>query len=183
MKGGAGQFLLQAGKRRVETELPKMESDFKVLSALQFISGPDSLETTRECSVCLPDGDAKVHFLWRCNAAAHSQTGSGLQRDGRLVAVGNGKLACAAAEGGDATANDGHSASQATDDASITSAINTRFVRDELVRAVEIRVETRQGVVTLTGVVDSPKASLRALQLARSTPGVRRVDSRLRVRQ
>jgi hyperosmotically inducible protein len=88
-----------------------------------------------------------------------------------------------AAEGGDATANDGHSASQATDDASITSAINTRFVRDELVRAVEIRVETRQGVVTLTGVVDSPKASLRALQLARSTPGVRRVDSRLRVRQ
>jgi hyperosmotically inducible protein len=88
-----------------------------------------------------------------------------------------------AAEGGYATANDGRSASQATDDAGITSAINTRFVRDELVRAVEIRVETRQGVVTLTGVVDSPKASLRAQQLARSTPGVRRVDSRLRVRQ
>jgi hyperosmotically inducible protein len=88
-----------------------------------------------------------------------------------------------AAAGGYATANDGRTASQATDDASITSAINTRFVRDDLVRAVEIQVETRQGVVTLTGIVDSPEASLRALQLARSTPGVRRVDSRLRVRQ
>ena len=88
-----------------------------------------------------------------------------------------------AAAGGYATANDGRSASPATDDASITSTINTRFVRDDRVRAVEIQVETRQGVVTLTGVVDSPEASLRALQLARSTPGVRRVDSRMKVRQ
>jgi hyperosmotically inducible protein len=88
-----------------------------------------------------------------------------------------------AAAGGYATANDGRAASQATDDASITSTINTRFVRDDLVRAVEIQVETRQGVVTLTGMVDSPEASLRALQLARSTPGVRRVDSRMKVRQ
>ena len=88
-----------------------------------------------------------------------------------------------AAEGGDATASDGRTASRATDDAGITSAINTRFVRDDLVRAVEIQVETRQGVVTLTGTVDSPEASLRALQLSRSTPGVRRVNSRLRIRQ
>jgi hyperosmotically inducible protein len=88
-----------------------------------------------------------------------------------------------AAAGGHATANSGRSASRATDDASITSAITTRFVRDELVRAVEIHVETRQGIVTLTGMVDSPAASLRALQLARGTPGVRQVDSRLTVRQ
>ena len=33
MKGGVGKFLLQASKRRVEAELPKVESDFKVLSA------------------------------------------------------------------------------------------------------------------------------------------------------
>ena len=89
-----------------------------------------------------------------------------------------------AASGGYATANDrGTGSRQSTDDASITSTINTRFVRDDLVRAVDIQVETRQGVVTLTGKVDSPEASLRAVQLARSTPGVRRVDSRLTVRQ
>ena len=52
---------------------------FKVLSACELISGPDGLETTREFSVCLPDGDAKVHLVGRCNAAAHSETGSGLQ--------------------------------------------------------------------------------------------------------
>jgi hyperosmotically inducible protein len=88
-----------------------------------------------------------------------------------------------AASGAHATANRESSASRPTDDAGITSAINTRFVRDELVRAVEIHVETRQGVVTLSGMVDSPAASLRALQLARGTPGVRRVDSRLTVRR
>lgn len=85
-----------------------------------------------------------------------------------------------AATGGHATTTSGR---QATDDASITSAINSRFVRDELVRAVEIHVVTRQGVVTLTGVVDSPAVSQRAVQLARGIPGVRRVDSRLTVRR
>jgi hyperosmotically inducible protein len=88
-----------------------------------------------------------------------------------------------AAPGSQTTAQDGRSARQATDDAGITSAINTRFVRDELVRAVEIHVVTRQGVVTLTGTVDSTEATQRAIQLARTTPGVRRVDSRLTVRR
>ena len=88
-----------------------------------------------------------------------------------------------AAPGNQTTTQDGRSTRQATDDAGITSAVNTRFVRDELVRAVEIHVETRQGVVTLTGTVASPEASLRAAQLARTTPGVRRVDSRLTVRR
>jgi hyperosmotically inducible protein len=88
-----------------------------------------------------------------------------------------------AATGGQATANTGRSGKQATDDASITSAINTRFVHDDLVRAVDVHVETRQGIVTLTGMVDTPAASQRALQLARGTPGVRRVDSRLTVRR
>ena len=88
-----------------------------------------------------------------------------------------------AAPGSQATTQDGRSERQATDDAGITSAINTRLVRDELVRAVDIRVVTRQGVVTLTGTVDSLEVSQRALQLARTTPGVRRVDSRLTVRR
>jgi hyperosmotically inducible protein len=85
-----------------------------------------------------------------------------------------------AANGGHTTSTSGR---QATDDASITSAINSRFVRDELVRAVDIHVVTRQGIVTLTGMVDSPAVSQRAVQLARGIHGVRRVDSRLTVRR
>lgn len=85
-----------------------------------------------------------------------------------------------AANGGYTTTSSGR---QATDDASITSAINSRFVRDELVRAVDIHVVSRQGIVTLTGMVDSPAVSQRAVQLARGIPGVRRVDSRLTVKR
>ena len=87
-----------------------------------------------------------------------------------------------AANGGYATTNSGRGGSQATDDTGITTAINSRFVRDEVVRAVDIHVETRQGVVTLTGMVDSSATLRRAVQLARGTPGVRRVDARLTVR-
>ena len=66
-------------------------------------------------------------------------------------------------------------------DAAITSSINTRFVHDREVDALAIRVTTWRGVVTLQGSVRSQAAAARAVELARSTPNVRRVVSRLTV--
>jgi hyperosmotically inducible protein len=66
-------------------------------------------------------------------------------------------------------------------DAAITSSINSRYVNDRLVDALAIRVTTRQGVVTLQGSVRSQAAAARAVELARSTPNVRRVVSQLTV--
>ncbi len=66
-------------------------------------------------------------------------------------------------------------------DAAITSSINSRYVNDHLVDALAIRVTTWQGVVTLQGSVRSQAAAARAVELARSTPNVRRVVSRLTV--
>lgn len=87
-----------------------------------------------------------------------------------------------AAAGGYYVAKDERSVGDITDDATITSTINTRFVRDDLVSAIDINVDTYEGVVTLTGTVDSPAASVRAMQLARSTKGVKRVNSKLTVK-
>jgi uncharacterized protein YceK len=73
------------------------------------------------------------------------------------------------------------STSDTSHDAAITSSINSRYVKDNLVDALAIRVTTYQGVVTLQGSVRTQAAATRAVDLARSTPNVRRVVSRLTV--
>jgi osmotically-inducible protein OsmY len=83
--------------------------------------------------------------------------------------------------GGGSPGGGGTSGGQTSTDAAITSRINTRYVNDSLVRALDIRVNTYRGVVTLYGSVDSPEVMARAVELARATSGVKRVVSRLTV--
>jgi hyperosmotically inducible protein len=83
--------------------------------------------------------------------------------------------------GGGSPGGGSYSGGQSSGDAAITSSINSRFVSDSLVRALDIRVSTYQGVVTLYGSVESAAVAARAVELARSTSGVRRVVSRLTV--
>ena len=66
-------------------------------------------------------------------------------------------------------------------DASITSAINASYVRDDLISAFDVSVKTYRGTVTLYGSVANREAARRAVELARSATGVRRVVSRLTV--
>jgi len=86
-----------------------------------------------------------------------------------------------AATGVDPAGNDSRSVSEKNTDATITSAINAKYVHDNLVDAVAIRVNTYRGVVTLSGSVSSQTASARAVALARGTGNVKRVVSRLSV--
>jgi hyperosmotically inducible protein len=84
----------------------------------------------------------------------------------------------APAGGHDTAARSGAETSR---DAAITASINSRYVHDSVVDALAIRVTTSQGVVTLQGSVRSQAAAARAVELARSTPNVRQVVSRLTV--
>ena len=70
---------------------------------------------------------------------------------------------------------------QATD-ATITGTIKTKLAADGRVRASEINVDTTNGVVTLTGNLDSQEARDAALQLARGTTGVSDVKDMISVR-
>jgi osmotically-inducible protein OsmY len=83
--------------------------------------------------------------------------------------------------GGHDTAAQRSTSIETSHDAAITSSINSRYVKDHLVDALAIRVTTYQGVVTLQGSVRTQAAATRAVDLARSTPNVRRVVSRLTV--
>lgn len=87
----------------------------------------------------------------------------------------------AAAGGGYYAVTDKRSTTEKTGDAAITSAINRKYVNDDLVSAFDINVTTYRGVVTLDGMVKTQAAASRAVALARSTGNVKRVVSHLGV--
>jgi hyperosmotically inducible protein len=69
------------------------------------------------------------------------------------------------------------STGQVIDDATITTKVKASFVADPQVSALAITVETNNGVVTLSGVVESEAERQRAIQLAQGMEGVTRVDA------
>lgn len=73
-------------------------------------------------------------------------------------------------------------AGQYVDDATITSKVKSAFVADKKVKAMEINVETMQGVVQLSGFVDTPAADARAVQLANNVTGVKSVKDDIIIR-
>ena len=69
-----------------------------------------------------------------------------------------------------------------TTDAGITGLVKTKLAADTKVSAFEINVDTSNGVVTLTGNVDSQEAKDEALKLAKETSGVHDVVDMIAVR-
>lgn len=69
----------------------------------------------------------------------------------------------------------------AVSDSALTATIKTRYAAEWGLKADDIHVSTNNGVVTLTGKVATPEMHERALELARSSSGVKRVDDQLRV--
>ncbi|HSB10740.1 MAG TPA: BON domain-containing protein [Blastocatellia bacterium] len=71
--------------------------------------------------------------------------------------------------------------SQAVDDSKVTAKIESKLVADAETSALKIRVETRDGVVTLSGAVPTDTEKNKAEQLAKSTEGVKRVVNDVKV--
>jgi hyperosmotically inducible periplasmic protein len=78
----------------------------------------------------------------------------------------------------------GHeSASDYADDAALTARVKAALLDDEQVKGTQFNVDVYKGKVTLSGVTDSPAQAKRAEQLAKQTPGVKSVESAIRVSQ
>lgn len=73
-------------------------------------------------------------------------------------------------------------ASDATKDAALTAAVKTKFLADTKVSGLKIDVDTRNGVVTLSGTVNSAAEKQRAGATAKETDGVRSVVNNLKVK-
>lgn len=68
------------------------------------------------------------------------------------------------------------------DEASVMRRIKLQLSQDQTTRARQIGVVSHDGVVTLTGTVNSAAERNRALSITRGTPGVKYVDDHLIVK-
>jgi hyperosmotically inducible protein len=85
-----------------------------------------------------------------------------------------GKAADAARETAD-------KAEDVASDATLTTKVKTKFLADTGVSGLKIDVDSKAGVVTLTGTVPTAAEKRRAIELAKETDGVKSVVDRLKV--
>jgi osmotically-inducible protein OsmY len=71
------------------------------------------------------------------------------------------------------------SAGEVVDDSVITTKIKAQLAGDEFLKSFQISVETRKGIVELSGFVDSQKAKDKAGQIAHGVDGVKSVKNAL----
>lgn len=117
---------------------------------------------------------------------AAREAGRQLQEGARKVGA---ELGPAAKQAGDALAREarqvgekvGPAVRRAAADAAVTAAVKAKLVADPEVKASRIDVDTVDGVVTLSGRVDTAAERAAAVRVAKGTDGVRRVVDALQV--
>lgn len=65
------------------------------------------------------------------------------------------------------------------EDAAISASVKAALVAEPALKALQVAVDTKNGVVTLTGAVQDPEAVKRAAEAAGKVRGVKAVDNRL----
>ena len=92
-----------------------------------------------------------------------------------LLLIGGG------ATGAYKVGTDERTAGRQLDDSSITFKVKTEFIKDKAIKARKIDVDTLQGVVTLTGVVETEEEALRAVDIATNVAGVLGVNNNMQI--
>lgn len=85
------------------------------------------------------------------------------------------------AAGGYKVATDERTAGQIMDDSTITGNVKTEMIKAKDVKARNVDVDTIDGVVFLSGMVDSRQEAKRAAEIAKSMSGVKKVKNDLQV--
>ena len=81
-----------------------------------------------------------------------------------------------------ATTSTQESTGEYIDDSVITTKIKTQLANDDFLKSFQISVESRKGIVQLSGFVDSQNAVDKAGQIARGVDGVKSVRNDLIVK-
>ena len=68
------------------------------------------------------------------------------------------------------------------DDAAITTKVKSAVLAEPGLKTLQINVDTKDAVVTLSGTVDSPELKSKAVQIAQSVQGVKSVNDNLSVK-
>ncbi len=78
-------------------------------------------------------------------------------------------------------ATTGKTASQTMNDASVTAAVQSKLTTDRVANFTRVDVDTEQGIVLLSGVVQTSAQRARAEDLAKQVNGVKRVRNNLQI--
>lgn len=87
----------------------------------------------------------------------------------------------AGATGGYKVVTDERSFGRIWDDSTITAQINAGLIKDPMVRSRKIDIDTIDGHVILTGIVQTEKEAQRAVAIARKVPGVKKITRNIQV--
>ena len=85
------------------------------------------------------------------------------------------------AKAGDTARDAADRTGDAASDATLTTKVKTKFLADTGVSGLKIDVDSKAGVVTLTGTVPTAAEKRRAIEIAKATDGVKSVTDRLKV--
>ncbi len=99
-----------------------------------------------------------------------------------ILTMGAAAAACSSNEERGSMESAGANAGRVADDSVITGKVKAALVADPTTKAHQISVETFQGVVQLSGFVDSREARSRAEQVAQTVDGVKDVKNDLELR-
>jgi osmotically-inducible protein OsmY len=107
------------------------------------------------------------------------KAGAQAKRDAKDAAA---RAESAAESAADSTKQMGAAAGAKVDDATITAKVNASLAADKDLSAIRIDVDTRDGVVTLSGPTPSATARERASEIARGVKGVSSVNNQLTIK-
>ncbi len=145
------------------------------------------MKTSHHKGLMLATSVAMLLALGACDRGGDQRT-AGQQLDSASAnakeksADAAARARAAAKSAGDETKAMGAGVASKVDDGAITSKVNAALAADKDLSATKIDVDTRNGVVTLTGPAPSAAARDRATDIARNVKGVSSVDNKLTVK-
>jgi len=86
------------------------------------------------------------------------------------------------AESSDAIRQETRTAKAAFNDVALASKVKAEISKDSMLKKSDISVDSQNGAVVLSGVVEKPEDAIRAVQIARAVDDVRSVENKLSVR-
>lgn len=82
-----------------------------------------------------------------------------------------------------ATSNEGLlKVAELADDTAITASVKAELLKDAMVKGLKVEVETKQGVVQLSGIVENEQQAARAIEVATNVKGVKSVINNLMIK-
>ena len=154
-------------------------SDVGITTKIKAKMAADTTVQGREIEVTTHHG--VVTLTGNIDSEEAKQRALTLAKETKGVASVKDMIAVRRAEGDGDAPSPGRTIGATIDDAGITVRVKERLLDDPVVKGLQIDVDTRAGVVYLTGNVSSEQEKDQAVKLARETEGVKDVQPNLKI--